>query len=83
MISRHSPFYRILLDLARAGLAWEYFWPALWPATALAGLFAAAALFNLFALLPIWLHLIILILFLTGFGAALRQAVARRPGDCG
>ena len=37
---------------SRAALAWERIWPALWPASGIAGLFAAAALFDLFAPLP-------------------------------
>ena len=32
---------------ARAALTWERVWPALWPATGIAGLFIAAALFGL------------------------------------
>jgi len=77
-ISR-GPFFRFYLTLARAGLAWEYLWPALWPALGLAGLFAAAALLDIFALLPVWLHALIVILFLIGFFAALQKAVTRFP----
>jgi uncharacterized protein (TIGR02302 family) len=45
---------------ARAILAFERLWPALWPATAIAGLGIAAALFGLFEPLPWALHALIL-----------------------
>ncbi len=38
--------------LSRAALLWERVWPALWPASAIVGAFAAAALFGVFAILP-------------------------------
>ncbi len=48
------------LRLARRVLAWERLWPLLiWPA-GLAGLFVAAALFDLPARLPGWLHALVL-----------------------
>ncbi|MFP6735044.1 MAG: DUF4175 family protein [Rhodospirillales bacterium] len=77
-ISRGS-FFKFYLTLARAGLALEYLWPALWPAVGLAGLFMAAALLNLFALVPVWLHAGLVLLFLIGFFGALQKAVARFP----
>ncbi len=46
--------------LSRLALAWERVWPALWPASGVAGLFAAAALFDLFAPLPWTAHALIL-----------------------
>jgi uncharacterized protein (TIGR02302 family) len=46
--------------LARAALWFESIWPALWPASAVIGLFLCVALLNLPSLLPGWLHLIAL-----------------------
>jgi len=65
--------------LARAGLALEYLWPALWPAVGLAGLFIAAALLDLFSFVPVWLHGLLVISFLIGFFGALQKAVTRIP----
>jgi uncharacterized protein (TIGR02302 family) len=48
----------------------ERLWRALWPAFGIAGLFAALALFNLFAALPGWLHASALIVFATVFFVA-------------
>jgi uncharacterized protein (TIGR02302 family) len=59
------------VELSRAALLWERAWPALWPASGIAGLFAAAALFDLFAPLPWSLHALILAGVLTGIGLAL------------
>ncbi len=50
--------------LARAALAWEQFWPALWPTVGVVGLFLALALFDLLPLLPGWLHGLVLGVFL-------------------
>src|SRR4051794_41476616 len=61
---------RFRLGLARAALAWEQIWPALWPATGVAGLFIAIALFNVLPSLGGWLHALILLLFAMAFGAA-------------
>jgi len=41
-----------LVAASRAALAWERIWPALWPASAVAGLFVAAALLGIFEILP-------------------------------
>jgi uncharacterized protein (TIGR02302 family) len=57
--------------LSRAALGWERVWPALWPASGIAGLFAAAALFDLFAPLPWTLHALILGGAITGIGLCL------------
>jgi uncharacterized protein (TIGR02302 family) len=57
--------------VSRAALLWERVWPSLWPASGIAGLFAAAALFDLFAPLPWALHALILATTLTGLGLAL------------
>jgi uncharacterized protein (TIGR02302 family) len=56
---------------SRAALAWERVWPALWPASGIAGLFAAAALFDLFDPLPWALHALILAGAITATGLAL------------
>ena len=52
------------IAVARLSLLWERVWPALWPTTGIVGLFAAAALFDLFARLPSSLHLILLLVAL-------------------
>ena len=49
------------IALARAAITWERVWPALWPASGIAGLYLAAALFDVFAHIPGWLHTLILI----------------------
>jgi len=61
---------------ARLALAWERLWPALWPAVGIAGLFLVLALFDLVALVPGWLHAIVL----AGFAAAFVVALARARG---
>ncbi|MSP20317.1 MAG: TIGR02302 family protein [Alphaproteobacteria bacterium] len=58
------------LRLAQAALTWERLWPALWPAVGIAGLFLAAALFDLFVLVPVWVHTLALLAFGVAFGAA-------------
>src|SRR5882724_9333387 len=54
--------------LSRAALAWERVWPALWPASGIAGLFAATALLDVFAALPWIVHALILSGAVTGIG---------------
>lgn len=56
---------------AWASLSAERFWPLLWPAGGIAGLFVILALANVFVYLPEWLHL----LSLFGFIAAIVWAV--------
>ncbi len=56
---------------ARFILAWEKLWPGLWPAGGIAGLFLAAALFDVFAPLPWPLHALILASFVTAIALAL------------
>ena len=51
---------------ARRVLWFERIWPALWPAFALVGLWLAAALFDLPAMLPIWWQLGVLALVAAG-----------------
>jgi uncharacterized protein (TIGR02302 family) len=57
--------------LSRAALLWERVWLALWPASGIAGLFVATALFDLFSPLPWALHALILSGTLTAIGLAL------------
>ena len=59
------------MRLARAVLVWERAWPALWPATGIAGLFLAAALFGLPGLLPWPLHALMLAGTITLIGLSL------------
>jgi uncharacterized protein (TIGR02302 family) len=63
-----------LILAARAALLWERAWPALWPATGIAGLFAAAALFGLPALLPWPLHALLLAGLISAVGLSLTVA---------
>ena len=79
MIARHGPFYKFCLGLARSSLLWEHLWPALWPATALAGLFIGAALLDIFSLLPLWLHTIVVMAALVGFAGALYHVFIQFP----
>ena len=60
-------------------LIWEHLWPALWPATAIAGLFIAAALLNVFALLPLWIHVLILVATLVVFTSLLYRVYTQFP----
>jgi uncharacterized protein (TIGR02302 family) len=59
------------IALSRAALLWERVWPALWPASGIAGLFIAAALFDLLSVLPWALHALILSGAVTAIGLAL------------
>ncbi|MEX1306379.1 MAG: TIGR02302 family protein [Rhodovibrionaceae bacterium] len=68
------------LALARAVLAWERIWPALWPLAGIVGLFFACALLGLFQFLPAWLHSLLLAIFAAGLLAALWLA-ARSIGS--
>jgi len=60
-----------LVFAARAILAWERLWPLLWPASGIAGLGLAAALFDVLPPLPWPLHALILAGFVTAIGLAL------------
>jgi uncharacterized protein (TIGR02302 family) len=64
-----------LVALARAALAWERLWPALWPASGIIGLYAAAGLLNFFAHIPTWLHVLLLTAMLVSAGALLHDAI--------
>lgn len=63
------------LFLARLVLAWEFLWPSLWPAVGIAGLFLALALFDFFAQLPGWLHVMLLAAFAIFFVRALVRTI--------
>jgi len=65
--SRKPPISRHRLVLVRLGLLWEQAWPALWPAAALAGIFLALALLDVFPLLEGYLHIGALAAFGIGF----------------
>jgi uncharacterized protein (TIGR02302 family) len=60
-----------LILASRGALLWERVWPGLWPSSAIAGLFAAAALFDLLSPLPWALHALILAGTITGIGLCL------------
>ena len=60
-----------LILASRGALLWERVWPALWPGSAIAGVFVAAALFDLFAPLPWAIHALILAGAITGIGLCL------------
>ena len=79
MISRSSHFFLSYIGFTRLSLIWENLWPALWPATAIAGLFIAAALLNVFALLPLWIHVLILIATLAGFTSVIYRVFIHFP----
>jgi uncharacterized protein (TIGR02302 family) len=64
---RKIPVTRTRLSLVRLGLFWEQAWPALWPAVALAGLFVALALLDVFSLLQGYVHIGVLVLLAAAF----------------
>ena len=71
------------IRLSGLALAWERLCPALWPAAACVGVFAAASLFGLWEAVPWpWLHAALLAGFAAAFAAALWRArgAARSPG---
>ena len=59
--------------LARAALWWEAVWPALWPMLAVLGCFGIFSLLGLPAMLPGWLHSLILAAFLGLLALAVRR----------
>lgn len=61
--------------LAQLAILWERVWPALWPASGVAGLFVAAALFDVFASVPSWLHVLLLLSLFLGVGFLLHQTL--------
>jgi uncharacterized protein (TIGR02302 family) len=56
--------------LARAALAWERLWPAIWPPLGVLGVFVLVALLGVPLLLPYWARPILAAAFLAGFGYA-------------
>ncbi|HFD17121.1 MAG TPA: DUF4175 family protein, partial [Rhodospirillales bacterium] len=69
-----DPRLRARLLAARLALFWERLWLALWPSVGILGLFLAVSLFDLWSLLPRWLHLGGLLLFLAAFLVALHRS---------
>ena len=51
-----DPRLRAKLHAARLALFWERLWLGLWPGVAVVGLFLVVSLFDLWAVLPRWLH---------------------------
>lgn len=66
--------FRRKLWLARAALAFERLYPALFPAALLLLVFLLAGLFDLFPALPVWLHALGLAGFAGAFGLLLHRA---------
>ena len=67
------------LAQARLALGWEALWPALMPAVLVVGLGLALALFDVFALLPLWAHIgLLAVLALTAVGLAVRGLARMR-----
>ena len=60
-----------LIALARGAVGWERIWPALWPASAIVGLFLAASLFNLFEPLSWPMHALVLAACISAIGVLL------------
>src|SRR5687768_10945795 len=71
---RHTRTFRLRLLLARLVVTFERLWPAVWPALAVLGVFAAVSLFGLWLHLPLTLHALLLALFVGAFGFALWRA---------
>lgn len=64
------------LRLAQAAILWERLWPRLAPALGVAGLFLVLALFDVWALVPGWLHVAGLVLFAVLFAVLLAVGLA-------
>jgi uncharacterized protein (TIGR02302 family) len=62
---------------ARAVILFERLWPVLWPPLGVAGVFACAALLDLPRLIPLWLHLLLLALFVVVELTLLVRGIAR------
>ncbi|MDJ0947877.1 MAG: TIGR02302 family protein [Alphaproteobacteria bacterium] len=63
------------LWISRLALFWESVWPALWPPLGVCGLFLAAALFDLFPVLPGWLHSLALLSLAAAFAWTVYRAL--------
>ncbi|MGH6962559.1 MAG: DUF4175 family protein, partial [Dongiaceae bacterium] len=70
LLRRRIRLPRFRIWLARWAILWERFWPSFWPTFVVVGLFLIAALFDLFSLLPGWLHLALLVGFAVAFAYA-------------
>jgi len=67
----------VMLGLAGLALAWERFWPALWPAAGVLGLFVALALLDVLPALSGWLHGALLLLLAAAFAGLLGRGLRR------
>ena len=56
--ARHAEAF---IRRARLTIWWERVWPALWPASGIAGALVAAGLLNVFVYMPWWLHTLLLL----------------------
>lgn len=76
-----SPQRRLALHrlVARAALGWEALWPALLPVLGASGAGAVLALLDLPALLPGWLHLVLLLAWALAVGYAAWRGFRRFP----
>jgi uncharacterized protein (TIGR02302 family) len=72
--------FGLRLRLARAALGWERVWPAAWPALAVLGFLAVAALLDVLPALPGWAHAAALVLFAAALVAAIVWGVLGRAG---
>src|SRR5512143_3788353 len=63
------------IAFARAALAWERVWPALFPIAAIAGLYASAALLGVFDSIPGEIHALLLAVSATAIGFFLQRNV--------
>ncbi|NOT40383.1 MAG: TIGR02302 family protein [Alphaproteobacteria bacterium] len=63
------------IALAWASLSAERFWPLLWPAGGIVGVFVILALANAFVYLPEWLHLLSLVGFVAAIGWAVMHSL--------
>src|SRR5579864_5955066 len=71
------------VGLARAAVFWERGWPEFAPAFGVLGLFLAAALFDLPAMVPGWVHAAVLVVLVLLLAWAIGQGVRalRIPGE--
>ena len=65
--------FGVLLALARGAVAWESFWPAIWPLLGVAGLFLALAFSGILPDLAGWLHSLVLAAFAAAAVAAVTE----------
>ncbi|MEQ8246368.1 MAG: TIGR02302 family protein [Alphaproteobacteria bacterium] len=65
------------LVVALAALLWERVWPSLWPALAIALIYVALSLFDVWAVTPGWLHLGLMAAFAAAIASALGYGLWR------